>query len=96
MRKNDFKIKTLPIDIPFYECIDGDFELMEELFANYLSRSGNIEKIKKFMIIDYLTNIENNELSKMFSNFKTRKLAEKEAILRRERVDYSEADDLPF
>lgn len=96
MRKNDFKIKTLPIDIPFYEHIDGDFELMEELFANYLSRSGNIEKIKKFMIMDYLTSLDSSELSKMFSNFKTRKLAEKEAIIRRERVDYSEDDDLPF
>jgi len=94
MRKNDLEVKTLFIDVPFYEHIEGDFDIMNELFSNYLSRTGNIEKIKKFMIMDYLTSLDDDEFSKMFSNFKTNKLNEKEETTKGEELNCS--NDVPF
>ncbi|MDM0543691.1 hypothetical protein QTG93_15100 [Clostridium perfringens] len=89
------------IEIPFCEWIDGEFELLDELYSNYVSNPANIEKIKKFIITDYLTQLDSNELAKMFIDFKSRKTIEKEEerreqeeILKSTKVDYD--DDMPF
>lgn len=55
MRRDGFRVETLDIEIPFCEWNDGEFELMEELYLNYISNSANIERIKKFIITDYLS-----------------------------------------
>lgn len=101
MKKNDFKTEILYVEIPFCEWIDGEFELLDELYSNYVSNPANIEKIKKFIITDYLTQLDSNELAKMFIDFKSRKTIEKEEerreqeeILKSTKVDYD--DDMPF
>lgn len=101
MKKNDFKTELLYIEIPFCEWVDGEFELLDELYSNYVSNPANIEKIKKFIITDYLTQLDSNELAKMFIDFKSRKTIEKEEerreqeeILKSTKVDYD--DDMPF
>lgn len=48
-------------------------ELMNELYENYIDKGENIERIKRFIITDYLTQLNNDELAKMFINFKSRK-----------------------
>lgn len=100
MKKN-FKTEILYVEIPFCEWIDGEFELLDELYSNYVSNPANIEKIKKFIITDYLTQLDSNELAKMFIDFKSRKTIEKEEerreqeeILKSTKVDYD--DDMPF
>lgn len=101
MRKNDFKTELLHIEIPFCEWIDGEFELLDELYLNYISSPANIEKIKRFIITDYLTQLDSDELAKMFLDFKSRKTLEKEKerreqeeILKSIKVNYD--DDMPF
>jgi hypothetical protein len=101
MKKNDFKTELLYIEIPFCEWVDGEFELLDELYSNYVSNPANIEKIKKFIITDYLTQLDSNELAKMFIDFKSRKTIEKEEerreqeeVLKSTKVDYD--DDMPF
>ena len=101
MKKNNFKTEILYVEIPFCEWIDGEFELLDELYSNYVSNPANIEKIKKFIITDYLTQLDSNELDKMFIDFKSRKTIEKEEerreqeeILKSTKVDYD--DDMPF
>ncbi len=101
MKKNNFKTELLYIEIPFCEWVDGEFELLDELYSNYVSNPANIEKIKKFIITDYLTQLDSNELAKMFIDFKSRKTIEKEEerreqeeVLKSTKVDYD--DDMPF
>ena len=101
MKKNDLKTELLYIEIPFCEWIDGEFELLDELYSNYISNPANIERVKKFIITDYLTQLNSDELAKMFNDFKSRKTIEKEEerreqekILKSTKVDYD--DDMPF
>lgn len=101
MKKNDFKTELLHIEIPFCEWIDGEFELLDELYLNYISNPANIERVKKFIVTDYLTQLDSNELAKMFNDFKSKKTIEKEKerreqeeILKSTKVDYD--DDMPF
>ncbi|MDZ5019665.1 hypothetical protein [Clostridium perfringens] len=101
MKKNNFKTEILHLEIPFFEWVDGDFEVMEELYQNYISEPNSIERIKRFIIMDYLTQLENDDLAKMFTNFKSKKLIEKEEERKRQeellestKVDYD--DDMPF
>ncbi|MDM0987564.1 hypothetical protein ACV3K3_14825 [Clostridium perfringens] len=75
--------------------------MLDELYSNYVSNPANIEKIKKFIITDYLTQLDSNELAKMFIDFKSRKTIEKEEerreqeeVLKSTKVDYD--DDMPF
>ncbi|MDK0817903.1 hypothetical protein P5E59_14820 [Clostridium perfringens] len=102
MKKNDLKTELLYIEIPFCEWIDGEFELLDELYLNYVSNPANIEKIKRFIITDYLTQLDSNELAKMFIDFKSRKTIEQEEE-RRKQKEIEEAyeskipdDDMPF
>ena len=102
MKKNDLKTELLYIEIPFCEWIDGEFELLDELYSNYVSNPANIEKIKKFIITDYLTQLDSNELAKMFIDFKSRKTIEKEKERREQEEmlqstkDNYDDDDMPF
>ena len=68
MRRYERDIEELSIEIPFYSFIDGDIELMNELLNNYINNTNNIERIKRFMITDYLTQLNNDELAKLFKN----------------------------
>lgn len=95
------EVEGLLLDIPFYSSIDGEMELLDELYENYIDKNENIERIKKFIITDYLTQLKNDELAKMFVNFKSRKSIEKE----KERMEQEEItksldiqidDDFPF
>lgn len=102
MKKNNFKTEILHLEIPFFEWIDGDMELMNELYENYIDKDENIERIKRFIITDYLTQLNNDELAKMFINFKSRKTMEQEEERRRQK-EIEEAyeskipdDDMPF
>ena len=96
------EVEGLLFDIPFYSSIDGEMELLDELYENYINDSDNIERIKRFIITDYLTQLDNNELAKMFINFKSRKSIEKEEMEKQEEVmqslniDTSDDDDMPF
>ncbi|MGU8356320.1 hypothetical protein ACV3NG_14930, partial [Clostridium perfringens] len=85
MKKNNFKTEILHLEIPFFEWIDGDMELMNELYENYIDKGENIERIKRFIITDYLTQLNNDELAKMFINFKSRKTMEQEEERRRQK-----------
>ncbi len=38
MKKNNFKTEILHLEIPFFEWIDGDMELMNELYENYIDK----------------------------------------------------------
>ena len=101
MNKNNFKTETLYLEIPFHEWIDGDMELMQELYSNYIDKGKNIERIKKFIITDYLTQLDNDELAKMFINFKSKKTIEQEEKMEiQRRIDESikseNTDDMPF
>ena len=98
MRRDGFRAETLDIEIPFYEWNDGEFELMEELYLNYISNSANIERIKKFIITDYLTQLDNRELAKMFNNFKSQKTIELEERKKQQKIEESQYDDddMPF
>lgn len=102
MNNNYPKVETLYLEIPFFEHIDGDMELMNEIYENYVNKGANIERIKKFIIIDYLTQLDNDELAKMFINFKSRKTVEQEEERKRQKeieesmkCDISD-DDMPF
>lgn len=102
MKKNNFKTEILYVEIPFCEWIDGEFELLDELYLNYVSNPANIEKIKKYIITDYLTQLDSSELAKMFVDFKSRKTIEKEKE-RREQEEMLQStkdnyydDDMPF
>ncbi|MHC9361620.1 hypothetical protein [Clostridium perfringens] len=101
MKKNDLKTELLYIEIPFCEWIDGEFELLDELYENYIDIGENIERIKRFIITDYLTQLNNDELAKMFVDFKSRKTIEKEKE-RREQEEMLKStkdnydDDMPF
>lgn len=98
------EVEGLFFDIPFYSSIDGEIELLDELYENYINDSNNIERIKRFIITDYLTQLDNNELAKMFANFKSRKLIEKEEerkkqeeVMQSLNIDTSDDDDdMPF
>ena len=96
------EVEELLFGIPFYSSIDGEMELLDELYENYINDSDNIERIKRFIITDYLTQLDNNELAKMFVNFKSRKSIEKEEMKKQEEVmqslniDTSDDDDMPF
>lgn len=101
MNKNNFKTETLYLEIPFHEWIDGDMVLMQELYSNYIGKGKNIERIKKFIITDYLTQLDNDELAKMFINFKSKKTIEQEEKREIERkieesVKSENPDDMPF
>lgn len=102
MKKNNFKTEILHLEIPFFEWIDGDMELINELYENYIDKDENIERIKRFIITDYLTQLNNDELAKMFIDFKSRKTIEQEEE-RRKQKEIEEAyeskisdDDMPF
>lgn len=101
MKKNNFKTEILHLEIPFCEWIYGEFELFDELYLNYISNPANIERVKKFIITDYLTQLDSDELAKMFLDFKSRKTLEKEKerreqeeILKSIKVNYD--NDMPF
>ena len=94
-------METLYVEIPFCEWIEGDMELMNELYENYINKGENIERIKKFIITDYLTQLENDELAKMFINFKSKKTIEQEEKREMERrieesIKSEDTDDMPF
>lgn len=97
------EVEGLLFDIPFYSSIDGEMELLDELYENYINDSHNIERIKRFIITDYLTQLNNDELAKMFIDFKSRKTIEQEEE-RRKQKEIEEAyeskipddDDMPF
>lgn len=92
-----FTVETLDIEIPFCEWNDGEFELMEELYLNYISNSANIERIKKFIITDYLTQLDNRELAKMFTDFKSKKTIElEEKRKKQQEIEKSQHDDDDF
>lgn len=97
MRRDGFRAETLDIEVPFYEWNEGEFELMEELYLNYISNSANIERIKKFIITDYLTQLDNRELAKMFTDFKSKKTIELEERKKQQKIEESQYDDdMPF
>ena len=93
MRRDGFRAETLDIEVPFYEWNEGEFELMEELYLNYISNSANIERIKKFIITDYLTQLDNRELAKMFTDFKSKKTIELEERKKQQKIEESQYDD---
>ena len=102
MNNNYLNTEILHLEIPFFEWIDGDMELINELYENYIDKGENIERIKRFIITDYLTQLNNDELAKMFINFKSRKTMEQEEERRRQKeieesmkCDTSD-DDMPF
>ena len=102
MKKNNFKTEILHLEIPFFEWIDGDMELINELYENYIDKDENIERIKRFIITDDLTQLNKDELAKMFIDFKSRKTIEQEEE-RRTQKEIEEAyeskisdDDMPF
>lgn len=96
------EVEGLLFDIPFYSSIDGEMELLDELYENYINDSHNIERIKRFIITDYLTQLDSNELAKMFVDFKSRKTIEKEKERREQEEmlqstkDNYDDDDMPF
>lgn len=102
MRRDGFRTETLWLEIPFVEWNDGEFELVDELYNNYLSNPGNIERVKRFIITDYLTQLDNEELAKMFANFKSKKTIELEEqrkrTLEEENIidEVNSIDDMPF
>lgn len=98
MRRYERDIEKLNIEIPFYSFIDGDMELMNELLNNYIANSNNIERIKRFMITDYLTQLDNDELAKLFKNFKSQKTKELEEKKKEEnnKIYNGNNDDFPF
>ncbi|HHD2824472.1 TPA: hypothetical protein ACOTHD_003069 [Clostridium perfringens] len=75
--------------------------MLDELYENYIDIGENIERIKRFIITDYLTQLNNDELAKMFVDFKSRKTIEKEKE-RREQEEMLKStkdnydDDMPF
>lgn len=70
---------------------------MEELYLNYISNSANIERIKKFIITDYLTQLDNRELAKMFTDFKSKKTIElEEKRKKQQEIEKSQHDDDDF
>lgn len=101
MNNNYLKTEILHLEIPFFEWIDGDMELMNELYENYIDKGENIERIKRFIITDYLTQLNNDELAKMFIDFKSRKSIEQEEERKRQKeieesVESGIPDDMPF
>lgn len=98
MRRYERDIEELSIEIPFYSFIDGDIELMNELLNNYINNTNNIERIKRFMITDYLTQLNNDELAKLFKNFKSQKTKELEEEKKEEnnKIYNGYNDDFPF
>ncbi|WP_343009777.1 hypothetical protein [Clostridium celatum] len=98
MRRYQRDIEELSIEIPFYSFIDGDIELMNELLNNYINNTNNIERIKRFMITDYLTQLNNDELAKLFKNFKSQKTKELEEEKKEEnnKIYNGYNDDFPF
>lgn len=93
--KDKIKVEELHLDIPFYEWIDGELELAEEIYNNYLSNASNIEKIKKFIILDYLTSLENDDFAKLCKNFKSKKTIDDELQLKNDDKEI-EIEDFPF
>ena len=98
MRRYERDIEELSIEIPFYSFIDGDIELMNELLNNYINNTNNIERIKRFMITHYLTQLNNDELAKLFKNFKSQKTKELEEEKKEEnnKIYNGYNDDFPF
>lgn len=98
MRRYQRDIEELSIEVPFYSFIDGDIELMNELLNNYINNTNNIERIKRFMITDYLTQLNNDELAKLFKNFKSQKTKELEEEKKEEnnKIYNGYNDDFPF
>ena len=98
MRRYQRDIEELSFEIPFYSFIDGDIELMNELLNNYINNTNNIERIKRFMITDYLTQLNNDELAKLFKNFKSQKTKELEEEKKEEnnKIYNGYNDDFPF
>lgn len=98
MRRYERDIEELSIEIPFYSFIDGDIELMNELLNNYINNTNNIERIKRFMITDYLTQLNNDELANLFKNFKSQKTKELEEEKKEEnnKIYNGYNDDFPF
>ena len=98
MRRYQRDIEELSIEIPFYSFIDGDIELMNELLNNYINNTNNIERIKRFMITDYLTQLNNDELANLFKNFKSQKTKELEEEKKEEnnKIYNGYNDDFPF
>ena len=102
MGKSRSCTKELFLIIPFYDFIDGEMELVDELYSNYIEDIANIEWIKRFIITDYLTQLDNEELAKMFTDFKSRKTIEQEEKRKREReieesIKHEDFDDeMPF
>lgn len=95
MKNNNLKTEVLYLEIPFHEWIDADLELMNALFDNYINIPQNIEKIKKFMINDYLESLSEDEFVKAFTSSKYK---ENVNIKKEEQNTTSslENDDMPF
>ena len=49
-------VEEMYINIPFYEWSDGDLEIMHEMSEEGYPNANALERIKRFMILDFLTN----------------------------------------
>lgn len=62
MRKQSInKTEEMYLQIPFHAWIDGDMEILKEMYDYDYPNAAAIERIKQFIISDFATNIQEYE-----------------------------------
>lgn len=93
-------VEEMHVTIPFYNWVDGDLEIMNEMHEEGYPNANALERIKRFMILDFLTNNHNyndEEFQRILKNYKKEKRKEEDKNLENTESDSNiNDDDFPF
>lgn len=100
MNKNtnkDINVEEMYLSIPFYNWIDGDCEIANEMHEEGYPNANALERIKRFMILDFLTNhmsYTDDKFQKILRNY--RKEENKNSENTESDSSANADDDFPF
>lgn len=89
-------VEEMHINIPFYEWSDGDLEIMHEMSEEGYPNANALERIKRFIILDFLTNhmsYTDDKFQKILRNYRKEEDKNLENI---ESDSCASDDDFPF
>lgn len=90
-------VEEMYLSIPFYDWSDGDIEILKEMNEEKYPNANALERIKRFMILDFLTNHMNYSDDKFQKILRNYRKEENEILENTESNSIANTDDdFPF
>ena len=89
-------VEEMCLTIPFYDWSDGGIEILKEMYEEKYPNANALERIKRFMILDFLTNHMNYSDDKFQKILRNYRKEENEILESTKSNSSADDDDFPF